>query len=151
MGGRGVHGGVQGLAHSSRLDYREAWAEEWGAEQAAAWVAQQGEGGRVWFEGHYGFQYYAERSGMRSTYLYAPPEDSPREGDWFVAPDGRVASEAIDLDDPALSEAARLMFGDAVPLRTVACYYCGQAPLEHHEGPRITVRIFRVVADFRPH
>ncbi len=137
-----------GLAYFA-LDCREAYAEEWGAEQAVTWIKGHG-GGRMWFEGHYGFQYYAERCGMRSTYLWAPPEDSPRKDDWFVAPDGRVASEAIDLNDPALHEEARLMIGDAVPLATVSCYYCGRVPLEHHEGPRLTVRIFRVVEDFQP-
>ncbi len=138
-----------GLAYFA-LDAREAYAEEWGAEQAAAWVAQQGGDGRMWYVGHYGFQYYAERSGMRSTYRWPPPEDSPRKGDWLAAPDERVDSEDIDLKTPALREEMRLMLGDAVPLATVSCYYCGLVPLEHHEGPRITVRIFRVIEDFQP-
>ena len=132
------------------LDAREAYAEEWGAEQAAAWVARQGGAGRLWYVGHYGFQYYAERCGMRPTYLWAPPEDSPRKGDWLAAPDERVASEDVDLTTPALHEEVRLMIGDDVPLATVSCYYCGRVPLEHHEGPRMTVRIFRVVEDFQP-
>ena len=87
---------------------------------------------------------------MRPTYLWPPPEDSPKKGDWLAAPDERVASENVELNDPALREEVRLMYGDDVPLRTVSCYYCGRAPLEHHEGPRMTVRIFRVVEDFQP-
>ena len=140
-----------GLAYFA-LDAREAYAEEWGAEQAAAWTASHG-GGRVWFEGHFGFQYYAERNGMQSTYLYyqdAPPEDFPKVGDWFVAPADRISSENIDLNDPALAEVAWLAIGDAVPLATVSCYYDGRAPLEHYEGRRFVVRIFRVVGVFRP-
>jgi hypothetical protein len=139
---------VLGLAYFA-LDAREAYAEEWGAEQAAAWIARQG-GGRAWYVAHYGFEYYADQEKMRPTYPGAPPEQSPKAGDWLAAPDDRVASQDIDLTDAALSEEARLMFGDAVPLRTVSCYYCGRTPLEHHEGPRITVRIFRVVEDFQP-
>ncbi len=107
-------------------------------------------GGRALFVGHHGFQYYADRCGMRSTYQYALPPDAPREGDWLAAPDGHVASEEIDLTGPALREEARLTLTDPVPLRTVLCYYGGRAPLEHHEGPRMTVRIFRVIADFQP-
>ena len=168
------------------LDAWEAYAEEWGAEQAAAWVAARdresplalgagtagllgsplgpgpliaasaalvpgrGGGGQAWIVGHHGFQYYAEQCGMRSTYQEAPPQDAPREGDWLASPDEHVASEEIDLKDPALCEEARLTFADALPLRTVLCYYSGRAPLEHLEGPRMTVRIFRVIAAFHP-
>ena len=136
-----------GLAYFA-LDCREAWAEEWGAERAAAWVA--GRGGRVWYIGHYGFQYYAESLGMLPTYSGADPAHSPRKGDWVVRPDGRVGRQELDFDNPALQEVRRLTLDDPVPLRTVACYYGGRAPLEHHEGPRMTVRIYRVVADYDP-
>jgi hypothetical protein len=36
---------------------------------------------------------------------------------------------------------------DPVPLRVVPCFFGGRTPLEHHEGPRLTVRICRVTAD----
>ena len=81
----------------------------------------------------------------------APPsEDSPRKGDWIVRPDGRVGSQELDFDSPALREVERLTLDDAVPLRTVSCFYCGRTPLEHHEGPRMTVRIYEVIADYDP-
>ncbi len=140
-------GAALGLAYFA-LDFREAWAEEWGAERAAAWVA--GRGGRVWYIGHYGFQYYAESLGMLPAYSGADPAHSPRKGDWLVRPDGRVGRQELDFDNPALEEVERLTLDDPVPLRTVACYYAGRAPLEHHEGPRMTVRIYRVVADYDP-
>ncbi|HVS38261.1 MAG TPA: hypothetical protein VMS17_22075, partial [Gemmataceae bacterium] len=168
------------------LDAWEAYAEKWGAEQAAAWIAErkresppllgasvagllaspigpapllaasaalvpgQDGAGRALFCGHHGFQYYADQCRMHSTYLYAYPPDAPREGDWLAAPDGHVIGEEIDLTDPALCEEARLTFMDPVPLHTVLCYYGGRAPLEHHEGPRMTVVIYRVIADFQP-
>jgi dolichyl-phosphate-mannose-protein mannosyltransferase len=133
------------------LDAWEAYAEERGAEQAAAWVAGHG-GGRTWYVGHYGFQYYAERCGMIPAYAAPDPAESPllRAGDWLVRPEPPVASQEIDLGTPALREEVLLIFDDPVPLRTVSCFYCGRAPLEHHEGPRLTVHIYRVVEDFRP-
>ena len=67
-----------------------------------------------------------------------------------MRPDGRVGHQELDFDNPALEEVQRLTLDDPVPLRTVACYYAGRAPLEHHEGPRMTVRIYRVVADYDP-
>ena len=142
-------GAALGLAYFA-LDFREAWAEEWGAERAAAWIGAQGGDGRVWYIGHYGFQYYAESLGMRPAYPGMDPAHSPRKGDWLVRPDGRVGHQELDFDNPALEEVQRLTLDDPVPLRTVACYYAGRAPLEHHEGPRMTVRIYRVVSDYDP-
>ncbi len=141
-------GALLGMAYYA-IDVREAYTEEWGAESAAAWVAGQGGGGRVWYVGHYGFQYYAERCGMTPAYSGA---DAPqlRQGDWLVRPDKRVASQVIDFDSPALREEKKLMLDDPIPLRTVSCFYCGRAPLEHHEGPRITVQIYRLTADYTP-
>jgi hypothetical protein len=49
-----------------------------------------------------------------------------------------------------LREEKWLTLNDPVPLRTVSCFYCGRAPLEHHEGARIKVRIYRVIADYEP-
>ena len=134
------------------LDAWEAYAEQWGTEQAAAWVRDQGGDGRVWYVGHYGFQYYAELNGMQPAYTASDPADAPRlrRGDWVVRPDERVAAQTLDFDAPALREVKRLTLEDPIPLRTVSCYYCGRAPLEHHEGPRMTVRIYRVVDDYDP-
>ena len=67
-----------------------------------------------------------------------------------MRPDERVGSQVIDFDSPALREEKRLTLDDCIPLRTVSCFYCGRAPLEHHEGSRITVRIYRVTADYEP-
>ena len=72
-------GAALGLAYGA-LDWREAWAQEWGAEQAAAWVTRQGGGGRVWYVGHYGFQYYAESLGMRPAYSGSAPVELAAEG-----------------------------------------------------------------------
>jgi hypothetical protein len=133
------------------LDWREAYAEEWGAEQAAAWMKAQGTG-QCWYVGHYGFQYYAEKHGLEAAWASHDEATPPhlRRGDWLARPDKRVASQLLDFDSPALREVTQLTLRDDLPLRTVSCYYCGRAPLEHHEGPRITVRIYRVEQDYDP-
>ena len=74
-----------------------------------------------------------------------------RRGDWLVRPDGRVASQLLDFDAPALQEDAALTLGDPVPLRTVSCIYCGRAALGRHEGPRLRIRIYHLVEGFVPH
>ena len=39
---------------------------------------------------------------------------------------------------------------DRLPWRTVSCYYCGRTPLQHHQGPRVRVAVYRALADFIP-
>jgi hypothetical protein len=138
------------------LDWWEARVQQLAAESAAEWVRGRaappdgGEKPTVWFVGHWGFQYYAEASGM--TALAVPPqtpEGRPRPGDWVVRPD-RVHRQDLDFDDPALEEATRLTWDDPVPLQTVMCYYSGRTPLQRRAGPRFVVRIYRVARPWSP-
>ena len=32
----------------------------------------------------------------------------------------------------------------------MSCYYCGRTPVQHHQGPRLRVAVYRVLADFVP-
>ena len=56
---------------------------------------------------------------------------------------GPVDPELLEVAEPILAR-------DAFHIRTVICYYCGSVPLQHWEGPRLTMRIFRVRKDFTP-
>jgi 4-amino-4-deoxy-L-arabinose transferase-like glycosyltransferase len=44
-------------------------------------------GATVWFQGHWGFQYYAERAGMQAIDRFDPAVE---RGDWLVVPGGNV-------------------------------------------------------------
>jgi hypothetical protein len=140
------------------LDLREALVQREAAEGAAAWVRGQG-GGRVWYVGHWGWQFDAESCGMEPVVVeYEPPAgDIPfpppsrlRAGDWLVVPDDRIHRQEVELDTEHLDMKILLRFTDGVPLRTVRCYYAGVSPLEHRDGDRLTVRVFRVTHDFTP-
>lgn len=75
----GVAAGV-GIA---ALDTLDAFPEKVCAERAAAVTASQRPTGAVWFAGHWGFQFYCERAGMR---LVVPGGSVLRPGDVLVLP-----------------------------------------------------------------
>jgi hypothetical protein len=156
-----------GLGHFA-LDCREAWVIKRATETARDWIAEQG-GGRTWYLGHWSFQFYAERLGMEplvvdynwhESYLpegegikpaeVALPEPSRlRAGDWLVVPT-RIDRQTMKMDEGQLRPEFSFFFDDPVPLRTIWNYYGGEAALEHHEGPRMEVTIYRVLTDFTP-
>jgi hypothetical protein len=148
---------VLGLAFFA-LDLREAEVQCAAAADAAAWIRQQGNG-RVWYVGHWGWQFHAESNGMEPVIVaYEPaPGSVPlprpsrlRAGDWLVVPDERVHRQSIELDAAHLREEVVLWYADGIPLRTVPCYYAGIAPVEHHDGDRLRVQVYRVTSDFTP-
>jgi hypothetical protein len=146
------------------VDLLEARAEQGAAEEAARLIRERGEGGTVWFVGHWGFQYYAERAGMRPISAYAapdgpipvPPRSDLKEGDWLVLPewrsDGRGFAAGVHpqtyTPDPALTRPEfTVVMDDPVPLQTIMTLYSGFTPVRHHEGPRLQVEVRRVLAD----
>jgi hypothetical protein len=151
-------GGVAlGLAFFA-LDLREATAQREAVEKAAAWIADHG-GGRVWYVGHWGFQFHAERAGMLPVIteykpdagsIPLPPSSRLQENDWLIVPDGRIIQQSLERDPGLLREENLMVIADSIPLRTVMCYYGGFAAVEHHDGNRVEVTIYRVTADFTP-
>jgi hypothetical protein len=138
------------------LDWRCVAAHQIAAQEAARLTSG---GGTVWYVGHWGFQFYAERAGMRPVITDAggaapngpvplPPPSRLRAGDWLVVPDGRLEQQALRLEMDKLRPAACLSITDAVPLTTIGAFYGGRTPLRHHAGSRLEVRIFRVTEDF---
>jgi hypothetical protein len=128
------------------LDVRDAQAQQQAADEAADYVQRRG-GGRVWYIGHWGFQYYAEHRDMKPAYVGCGKIEP---GDWFVVPDEAHNQQAIKVDLHKVIEEQVVVVQDPVPLRTVANFYGGAVALEHHEGPRMRVHVYRVVEGFFP-
>jgi hypothetical protein len=126
------------------LDLRDAYAQKIAVENAAELLLRQG-AGRVWYVGHWGFQYYAERVGMRPV---VPGESKLRQGDWLVVPSRFIDQQEIELMNESTELVHILGVEDFVPLRTVPCYYGGDSPVERHDGPRLRVQIYRARLDF---
>jgi hypothetical protein len=153
------------------VDLHEAKVEEKAADEAAQWIRQRDPNATIWYVGYWGFQFYAEKAGMREIVRLGPisrpvPPGARaiaplqptmlHRGDWVVAPHAEYQSlprPAGDSGPQAIEVVERLRFGDDLPLATIECYYGGQGgmtPLQHHQGPRVIVRIARVLRDFIP-
>jgi hypothetical protein len=127
------------------VDMQDALAEQQAAAQAADLV--RGQSGTVWYVGHWGFQYYAERAGMQPV---VPDRSRLRRGDWLITPDGGIAQQSVTLPRERTRLVQSFNVGGGIPLRTVAGYYGSRIPIEPRQGPRVSVTVFRVTADFIP-
>jgi hypothetical protein len=145
------------------VDMHDAFAEKRAAEAAARFIRNQDPTGRIWYIGHWGFQHYAERAGMEPVVPSGVPgrlrklgisESTLHPGDWLVkpVPDTRPDQQRIRVDRVRARFVVSLPTEDPVPvpLRTVQCFYGGFCPLEHHEGPRFLVEIYRVTENWVP-
>jgi hypothetical protein len=126
------------------LDVREACVQKQAAEAAYEQLPKRG-GSSVWYVGHWAFQYYAENAGMSPV---VPNESQLCRGDWLIIPDKRLNQQSIHLDNNAIELVSTLSFSDPIPLKTVPCFYGEDSPMRHHDGARLTIRIYRVTADF---
>jgi hypothetical protein len=130
------------------IDVRDAFAQKELAETAARKIREQDPEATIWYVGHWGFQFYAERAGMKPV---VATRSRLGAGDWLVVPDQRIDQQAIALDQERLCPWGEPLFvQDDLPWRTVSCYYGGSAPLEHQEGPRLMVQVYRVATAFVP-
>ncbi len=142
------------------IDYLEARAEQQAAYAAVQLIHREQPQARIWYAGYWGFQYYAEKCGMKQivplrntengTPALLPPSHLHR-GDWLVIPDESIPQQELDLDRPELEPEGEIAVGDTIPLATLMNYYAGAVPLRHRNGPRITLRLFRVKGDFVAH
>src|SRR5262249_13366817 len=128
------------------VDLHDAWTEKRAVQQVAI-LLRPVAGETVWYAGHWGFQFYAERAGMKPV---VPGESRLRQGDWLVLPDERIHQPSLELTPDALRLLHVHALEDPLPLRTISCYYGGRTPLQHQEGARLTVRRYRVTAAFIP-
>jgi hypothetical protein len=140
-------GALLGLAFAG-LDWRGAWAQKRAVNAAADWIERQG-GGRVWFVGHWGLQFYAEARGMTPVDP-TPGADVLEEGDWLLMPDDRCHQQRVAWPEGALAPPVAFVVGGRWPVRTVPDFYGGRIPLAHQEGPCLEVRVFRIQKTFAP-
>jgi hypothetical protein len=143
-----VCSGMLGLGFLA-VDVLEAHTQKEAAETLARQIHRQGEGGMVWYVGHWGFQYYAERAGMVPV---VPGQSQLRVGDWLILPDRRLIQQLIEVDQERTVLVNYWASRDRVPLRTLMGYYGGWTPLDHRplSRPRLLVEVRRVVGDFVP-
>ncbi|MBX9580417.1 MAG: glycosyltransferase family 39 protein [Gemmataceae bacterium] len=134
---------------TAALDTWDAYPEKVLAERAAEVVRDRPPALQVWYAGHWGFQYYSERAGMRPAFrgqLLAA-------GDYLVLPlhpdpDGFYRPDSVNgwLLPPADAERlAELVWDDWLCATTIPSFYGGPNPVVGRDHPRLRVGVFRVV------
>jgi hypothetical protein len=130
------------------LDLAGALAQKHAVEQSAAVVdSLKQPGQKVWFVGHWGFQYYAEQAGYQPV---VPDHSVLRAGDWLIYPHPLIDAQHATIPPDDVDEIQTILIDDGVPLSTVPFYYGGGVPVEHRRHPRVTVSIYRVKSEFVP-
>lgn len=112
--------------------------------------------GRLWTQGHWGWQYAMDRAGAQ---LVVPGVSQLKKGDWLVLPvppdDGGFyrpyhGGAVFARDESRTRFVRRLVRDDAISGATIPTLYGGRYPFTGRDHPRLVVDIYRVTADWVP-
>ena len=146
----GIAAGVLVMA----VDTFDAMPEEAAAVQAAEVVAAERPTGTTWYVGHWGFQYYCERAGMRPVVAGRTRLEA---GDFLVLPlfpdekgFWRPFPGWIRIHPPAdaVELLAEMTWNDRLSAQTIPNFYGGVDPLVGRDHPRLRVAVYRVLRAF---
>jgi hypothetical protein len=127
------------------LDWWEARVRQLAAIEAGERIHRYDPEHRpIWFTGHWGFQYYAERAGMMPLVA----DESPlRAGDWVVLTLTGQDKQMVWVPESRFDQIWRLTPQDSIPLSARGIYTGGGSPLIPQEGPRVDIGIGRIRTD----
>jgi hypothetical protein len=140
------------------LDTVDAYPEKVCATRAAAVSAAAASpaGSTTWYTGHWGFQYYAERAGMRPV---VPGRSTLARGDRLVLPEparGRAAGRpdgATAIAPPPPGTAAplaELTCDDPLSGQTLPDFYGRFDPVVSRDHPRLQVIVYAIEEAWTP-
>lgn len=116
----------------------------------------KGQGGNKWFNGHWGFQYYCERAGMKPV---VPDQSLLEPGDWLVFPeipddDGFYrpyhGGAKFRPDERFLERIETLKSDDWLSATTIPTLYGGRFPFIGRKHPRLQIVIYKVLQHYQP-
>ena len=127
------------------VDFNDAHTEKVAAEATALRIKDLDATANAWCVARWGFQYYAEQAGMKPV---LPDESNLAPGDFLVVSDGPYFPQPVaeHINRYRITPVTELLFEDRLPLGTMLGFYSTGIPIHHHEGPRRTVRIYRIEA-----
>jgi Dolichyl-phosphate-mannose-protein mannosyltransferase len=114
------------------------------------------DGEQVWFNGHWGFQYYADRAGMMPV---VPNRSVLLKGDWLVFPEIPDDSgfyrpyhggAKFRIDVAHCKSVTEFVIDDPLRATTIPTLYGGTAPIRGRDHPRLKIVIYRITADWHP-
>jgi len=121
------------------IDWKEADTSRRAANDAAAFIRSTDPAARIWYAGHWGFAYYADRQGMRPL---IPDRSLVQAGDWLVLPQG-IDRQFFQISPWAFRLVAEREYSHDFGLRTVPDYYVGLVPLRRQAVPQIVLSVFQ--------
>jgi hypothetical protein len=128
------------------VDCDDAAAEQEAVEQVAAWAGARDPGAVVWFVGHWGVQFYAERAGWRPV---DPDRSLLRSESWLVVPARDSGGQRIDLPPQAVY-VWRFDRRSHWPVSTIPWYHGTNTVFHRLEGPVLSLDVYRITADCVP-
>ena len=125
------------------VDFRDAYVEKAAVDQSGRQISAIGPAATTWYVARWGFQFYAEQAGMKPV---LPDQSDFQPGDWLVVSDSIYFPKpvAAHINRYKIIPVAQVVLADWLPLRTMLGYYNSGLPMQHQEGPRRTVRIYRI-------
>ncbi len=138
---RGVAFGLGFGAAVAALDGFDATAERSIPRRAAAITRGVG---TTHVLGHWGFQYYAEREGMKLVDARGARFEA---GDWLLVPVGerpQTGGYHVPPDPDKMELVAELVEDDAIRVKTIPNLYAARTPFTARVGPRLRYELYRV-------
>jgi hypothetical protein len=128
------------------IDTSDAVAERTAVEDTARQLAAPDPGAEVWYTGHLGMQFCADRAHWRRV---VPGESRLPAGSRLVLPDRAYGRQSIELPVDAREEFI-LEVSTPWPLQTIPAYYRGHKAIERSTGATVKMRVFRIAAPCTP-
>jgi len=100
---------------------------------------------RVWYAGHWGFQFYAESLGMKPV---VPGSSRLEAGDWLVVPDG-VSRQHFWIPTGRATREALVESRSRWPWSSIPSFYAGPIPLRSQPEVQLIVSVYRVEQAFQ--
>ncbi len=138
---RGITFGLGMALAVTALDGHDAAAERSIPQRAAAITRGSGTTHTL---GHWGFQYYAEREGMR---LVDSRVTLFEAGDWLLVPIGerpQTGGYRVVPNSETMERIAELVEEDVIRLKSIPNLYSARTPFAVRTGPRLKYELYRI-------
>ncbi|HEY1378668.1 MAG TPA: glycosyltransferase family 39 protein [Gemmataceae bacterium] len=128
------------------IDIDNAAADRDGVDRVMTWVRDNGPDRPVYYVGHLGLQFYAERAGWQAV---DPDHTRLPARSWLVVPARDFGSQRIEIPFGA-EFAARISVDSRWPLTTIPWLHGTNVPLRRQVGPILSLDVYRVTDDCVP-
>lgn len=124
------------------IDTSDALAVRAAVARANALCRAEDPNAEIWYVGHWGLQFYAERVAWKPV---VPGESRLPAGTWLAIPDREYRSQSVER--PHSARDAFIVDGFTPwPFRTLPAYYGKNKAIERTDRPVVRVRVYRMTS-----